>query len=141
MKRLLVFFHQFEDAVLTLLVGSMVVIACGQIILRNFFSLGFIWADPLIRHLVLWIGFWGAMIAAREGKHIQIDAILHFLPTKIRLLSGFFSFSFAAIICIILTYAASHFIVDEKAAGTHVFLDIPAWQVQLILPLAFAVLE
>lgn len=140
MTRLLNILHKLEDSVLVLLVCVMLLVACGQIVLRNLFSLGFIWADPLVRHLVLWTGFWGAMIATRQNKHIQIDAVLRFLPAKLRSLSLTFSLGFSAVICAILAYTACNFILDEKNAGTQIFLEIPTWQIQLILPLAFGVI-
>ena len=34
-----------EDAVLVVILTSMILLAAGQIVLRNFFDIGFIWGD------------------------------------------------------------------------------------------------
>ena len=64
-----------EQILLVILLSSMIVIAFFQIVLRNLFSTGLTWGDPLVRNLVLWIGFIGAALATREGKHINIDIV------------------------------------------------------------------
>ena len=46
-----------------------------QIFLRNVFTTGLAWGDLVLRNLVLWIGFIGATLATREGKHINIDIL------------------------------------------------------------------
>ena len=53
LSQLLRFIHLLEDTLLITLLVSMMVLASGQIILRNFFDQGFLWIDPLLRVLVL----------------------------------------------------------------------------------------
>ena len=55
--------HRVEDALLVILLSLMILLAATQILLRNFFDLGFVWADPLLRALVLWLGLIGATVA------------------------------------------------------------------------------
>ena len=54
---------------------SMILLSSGQIVLRNFFDIGIIWIDPLLRVLVLWTALVGATVASRENKHIRIDLL------------------------------------------------------------------
>ncbi|MCK5573045.1 MAG: TRAP transporter small permease subunit, partial [Bacteroidetes bacterium] len=71
-----------ETVLLVLFLGVMVVLAFAQVVMRNIFQTGFLWGDPLVRHLVLWVGFMGAAIAASDERHISIDAINKFLPIR-----------------------------------------------------------
>ena len=41
-----------ENASLVLLLGAMMLLAVGQIVLRLFFSFGFVWSDELIKLMV-----------------------------------------------------------------------------------------
>jgi len=66
--------HRVEDAALILALASMLVMALAQIVLRNFFDTGLLWAEPFLRILVLWVAMLGGMVATREGRHIAIDA-------------------------------------------------------------------
>ena len=68
-----------ERGVLVLLFSLMIVLAFAQVVLRNFFSVGLIWADPLLRNSVLWLGFIGASLATQQDKHIRIDLVGRFL--------------------------------------------------------------
>lgn len=133
--------HRLEETVLLLLMGSMIVLACSQIVLRNLFAITLLWAEPMIRHLVLWSGFIGALIATRADKHIKIDAAMRlFSPRQRDLLQGFTSL-FSAVICLLLTWVSIRFFLDERAFGGSAFLAIPTWQLQLIFPLTFGAMS
>ena len=83
--RLMAIINRIEDAFLVGLLAFMIGLAFTQIVLRNGFSGGIIWADGLIRILVLWIGLVGAMVASRNGNHINIDIITKYLPDRVLL--------------------------------------------------------
>ena len=133
--------HHLEETVLLLLMGTMIVLACSQILLRNLFAITLLWADPLIRHLVLWSGFIGALIATRADKHIKIDAAMRlFSPRQRNLLQGFTNL-FSAAICLLLTWISIRFLLGERSFGGSAFLAISTWQVQLIFPLTFSAMS
>ena len=67
--------HRAEDALLVLLLSAMIALASTQILLRNLFDSGFVWIDPLLRVLVLWLGLIGATVATRNNRHIRIDLL------------------------------------------------------------------
>ena len=55
--------------------GVMIVMAFSQVVLRNFFHTSIEWGDVFLRHMVLGIGFLGAVIAAGERRHLKIEFI------------------------------------------------------------------
>src|SRR5690606_12731212 len=57
--RLVHWLRALEDALLIVAFGSLVVLAGLQIVMRNIFESGFVWIDPLLRILVLWVGMLG----------------------------------------------------------------------------------
>ena len=59
---------RMEQVLVSILLTLMILMAFSQIVLRNFFDTGISWGDSLVRYLVVWVGFIGAAIAAREGK-------------------------------------------------------------------------
>jgi TRAP-type C4-dicarboxylate transport system permease small subunit len=129
-----------EEAFLCLLLLAMILLACVQIFLRTFYASGILWADPLLRYMVVWAGLFGAAVATKQSKHISIDIISHLVPEQfmpwLRVLLNFFS----AAVCIILTYAAVKFVRDEALFGGRSILDIPSWGLNIIYPLAFGVI-
>ena len=69
-----------ETAVLVTLFSSMMLLAVGQIVLREVFNTGFVWADELIKLMVLWLAMVGSVAATRDNRHIRIDALSHVFP-------------------------------------------------------------
>ena len=126
-----------EEAFLCLLLFAMILLACVQIFLRIFYASGFLWADPLLRYMVIWVGLFGASVATKQSKHISIDIISHLVPEKFKpWLLAFINF-FSAAVCMMLTYAAILFVRDEAFYGGRAILDIPSWQLNLAYPIAF----
>ena len=128
---------RIEEIFLCLLLTAMIILACLQIILRGIFSGGLLWADPVLRYLVLWTGMFGASAATRHGRHITIDIISYLIPAMPDpWLKAFINFFSASVSCV-LTYAAIIFVVNEAAFGGRELLGIPSWGWNLVFPLAF----
>ena len=132
--------HRIEDGFLTLLTFSLVLLAVGEILLRNLFGVTLLWGDPAIRHLVLWAGFVGAAVAARDGRHLRIDAVLRALPPRLRGWADGIGSLFACGICFLLCYLAVRFVNDERTFGAAGDLALPTWVLQLIFPVTFVIL-
>ena len=129
-----------EQALVVTFLGFMIFIAFLQIVLRNFFSTGLDLGDSLLRNLVLWIGFVGATLATKEGKHINIDLISRWLPPIGKNAVSLITHSFSFLVCCALTYATLKFIRNEAQMGQKTFLDIPAWIPVMILPMTFSLM-
>ena len=82
--RLLGFTSRIEDGLLVVMMAAMIVLALAQIVLRNLFSTGWVWADPLLRNLVLWVGLIGATAATREDRQITVDVLSRLLSERVR---------------------------------------------------------
>jgi C4-dicarboxylate transporter DctQ subunit len=132
---------RIEALAVTVLLSLMILIAFGQVILRNVFNEGILWGDIFIRQLVLWVGFLGASLAVRESKHISIDFLPHFLPKTWGKLIQFIVNLTAGIISGFLALAAYRFVQFEMEGSAILFLDIPVWIFQIILPYSFCVIS
>ena len=136
------FLNRLEELFLCLLLIAMIGLSCTQIILRDFFSTGFIWVDPLLRHMVIWAGLFGADIATRKKKHIAIDIISYLIPPQYEAWLLALIHLFSATVCIGLTYAAVVFIKNEAAfGGSREILGIPSWGMNLAFPVAFGLIS
>jgi TRAP-type C4-dicarboxylate transport system permease small subunit len=130
-----------EQTLVVSFLGFMILIAFLQIVLRNFFSTGLDWGDSLLRNLVLWIGFIGATLATREGKHINIDVLSRWLPSMGKNVVTLITHLFSFLVCCALTYATLKFIRNEIQMGQKTFLNIPAWIPEMILPVTFGLMS
>jgi TRAP-type C4-dicarboxylate transport system permease small subunit len=129
-----------EQTLMVTFLGFMILLAFLQIILRNFFSTGLDWADSLLRNLVLWIGFIGATLATKEGKHINLDVVSRGLPSLGKKAVALVTHLFSLMVCCGLTYAALKFIKNEVQMENMTFLNIPAWVPEMILPITFGLM-
>jgi TRAP-type C4-dicarboxylate transport system permease small subunit len=85
----------------------------GQVLARNFFGTGIPHADILSRYMVLYVAFFGAVLAVEGNKHIRIDVVAACMkPERIRLLQPPL-YLFSSIVCAIMTWAAIRFWYDD----------------------------
>ena len=129
-----------EQTLVSIFLSVMILIALLQIVLRNLFATGLTGGDPLVRNLVLWVGFIGAAIATREGKHISIDVVSQWVPSRRKVFLEVIIDVSSFIICGLLTFAAVKFIRNEALMGSVTFLGIRAWLPELILPITFGLM-
>ena len=129
-----------EEWLLISITIFMIILAFLQVVLRNVLDQGILWADPLLRHLVLWVGFIGASLATKDGKHISIDVFGRLLKGKWKEISAIIINAFACFITLYLAEAAWRFVMEEKEFGTMVFGETPAWYFQIIIPIGFALI-
>ncbi len=133
-------YNRVEEVLLVCLVVGMLALGFLQILFRNLISVGIVWIDPVVRHLVLWIALLGASIATRENRHISID-----------LLSGRVSSShysrlqgavqiFSAAVCFLLIHPAVRFVQNDYVAGKTLAFGIPLWLAQAIMPATMLVM-
>ena len=129
-----------EKFLVVVMLSIMILLAFLQIILRNVFSTGISWGDPLVRYLVLWVGFIGAGLASKEGKHITIEVFARWFSGHGSRYLKAIPHLVSALICALLTFAGWTFVQNEAQMGGTTFLEIPVWIPQLIIPVTFALM-
>jgi len=129
-----------ENTALVGLLSMMMLLGVGQIALREIFDSSITWADEFSRLTVLWLAMIAAIAAARENRHIRIDALSHLLPDSVIRFTRVLVDLFAAVVCGVLAWHAYRYLVQidfefkEKVLG-----DMPAWVAHSIVPFAFAI--
>jgi TRAP-type C4-dicarboxylate transport system permease small subunit len=129
-----------EEYFLGLLLLAMIGLTCLQIILRSVFGSGLLWADPLVRYLVLWSGLLGTALATARGKHIAIDLAAYLFPIKMQTGIQTLCHLFSSLVAAGLCWASWLFIHSEIEFGNPGLLGIPSWCWNLIFPLAFVLI-
>ena len=129
-----------ENALLVILLAAMVLLAAMQIVLRNFMGVSIAGSDQLLRLLVLWVGFMGAVTASREGKHIHVDVIVRWFPGRAKALARAITDLFTLAVCGVLAWESLRYLVRSREAGEIAFAAVPLWLAAAILPLAFGLI-
>ncbi|MBW2605353.1 MAG: TRAP transporter small permease subunit [Deltaproteobacteria bacterium] len=133
--------YRVEDSILVGLLLLMIVMAVLQVFLRNFFGTGIVWSDVLVRVLVLWVGLMGAMVASRQGNHINIDIMERYLSGRVKIVVKFVVGLFTAVICLVTAYYSLQFVQSEFIYGGESFAKVPIWLCESIIPFAFMVIS
>ena len=115
-------------------------VAVFQVISRNLFDAGFAVGDELVRMAVLWLTMVGSMVAAREKKHIRIDILERFLPMKAKRIVSQIVDLVTGSICLAVAYFSIEFIKWEMIDQTVGVGSIPAWILELIIPISALVM-
>ena len=139
-RRFFDFLGHVEITIIVLLVASLVVLGTIQIIMRNAMHSGLLWADPFMRHVVLYLGATGAMLASARINHITIDVVSRLTPARLKPLRRLAVYGATAIASYFLAIAAARLVIDERSFGDVAFLGIQTWVLQMILPVAFVVI-
>jgi len=129
-----------ENGLIALLTVALVVLAGAQIVARVAFDAGWGDLEATLRIMVLWLTLLGAMVAAREDKHLAIDAVSHYVRgTAARVLRAVAYFA-ATGVSLMLSWYSLQLVRGEFESGTMAFAAVPAWAAEAIMPLAFAVM-
>jgi TRAP-type C4-dicarboxylate transport system permease small subunit len=129
-----------ERAAIVVLLCSLLLLGLLQIILRNVFTSGLFWADEVLRHLVLWLGFLGASLATHEQRHLRMDVLARWMPEGAQSWLDLLLNLVAASGCAILAQAAWTFVRFERESGVVLSVGLAVWMVQSIVPLGFALM-
>lgn len=130
---------RIEDALAVAAILLMAVLPVLEIVLRAAFHTGIPGSTAVVQHLMLWVGFVGAMLAAREGRHLNVAAAAESLPPKARTVAGGLTAAVSAAVAASLAYASWQFVRSEMESPGRIGGAVPVWMAELVLPVAFAV--
>lgn len=102
----------------------------------------FLWLDDLSEQMVLWIALLGAGAATRDRKHIDIDILGQFLPSRGRLALRAVMELAAAVLCGVLVPVAVAFVREEAdlAPVAETFLEHCRNWLPVVIPLGLGLL-
>ena len=142
---------RFEGWLLIIFLSLMVSLTSLQVILRSIYihaHLGWAndlmgaldWSELFVRLLVLWVSFLGASLVTRENKHIKIDLLTHLMPATWSPYRELLLSVSGAVVSAFMIRASLFYIHTEMSFGGSVFLNVPTWVGQMIMPAGFSLI-
>jgi tripartite ATP-independent transporter DctM subunit len=128
-----------ETALVVVISTAMILLPVAEIVLRRRGS-GVPGGSVYVQHLTLWLGFLGALLATRAGKHLGL-ATTNLLPVgRPRTYALALGTMVAAATCVLLAYA-SYVVVQANRGSNDVLAgNIPEWWSQVIVPVTLALM-
>ncbi|MFI5177283.1 MAG: TRAP transporter large permease subunit [Vicinamibacterales bacterium] len=129
-----------ENLLATLALGGIMVLPLAEIVSRKLLGTGVPGSGPIAQNLTLWLGLFGAAIAAREGKLLTL-ATGEFLPKgPIGAAAHVISGGMGAAIATLLALGGAVLVKSDRAAGDLIAIGIPVWIADLALPVGFGLI-
>jgi TRAP-type C4-dicarboxylate transport system permease small subunit len=124
--------------------GCMVCAGFGQVIARNFFHVGIIWVEEMVKLSVLWIAFIGASLTTEYARHLRVDLLVQILSVKKKRVLDVICNLFIVIVCYTFLVASIRHIQYQQESTVQLLvalnaLGIKDWVVGLVIPYFFAV--
>jgi C4-dicarboxylate transporter, DctM subunit len=129
-----------EGLIASLALGGIMVLPLAEIFSRKFLGGGIPGSGPIAQNLTLWVGMFGAAIAAREGKLLTL-ATGEFLP-KGRLgdIAHIVSATIGVLVSTLFVLGGIALVRSDREAGDVIAVGIPTWVADLALPIGFALI-
>lgn len=128
---------RLEDALLVSAIAIGTLLTCTQVVLRFVFASGIDWSEEVTIYATVWATFVGAAAGLRLKSHLIVDALLIWAPpTMSRALTRaglVVTFLFG---CAFAWYSGWLVIRTQALGQLTPALQIPAWIVYLVMPLA-----
>lgn len=136
------FLVKIEKFLLIVTLITLLLFAFLQVVLRNVFDSGILWADVFNRLLVLWVGIFAATIAAKENRHLSLEVLTKFLPERAKPPVNFFVNLFVIVVTALLTYYSYLFFQDQLMfeADDLLFTGVPKAYFSIIFPIGFGLI-
>jgi len=143
-KRPSLFFRvldNLEDAVVTVLLSTMVVVVFLQVVFRFLVKASLPWSEELARYLMVWTVFIGASMGAKVGAHVGVEAFLQLLPMGARryvmAIGGLITFTF----CLVMVKLSLDVVQHISSTGqVSPAMLIPMYLPYLALPVGFCLM-
>lgn len=100
----------------------------------------FDWSESFVRILVLWLTFLGASLLTMDNKHIRIDILSGVLPPLLQPFRDFTLSIACMVVSVYMIKASADYVWMEWTFGGSLFLTVPIWIGQLIMPLGFSII-
>jgi TRAP-type C4-dicarboxylate transport system permease small subunit len=128
--------------VAALLLLAMVIIVTGDILLRNLFVKGFVWANEVSEYALYLITLLTAPWLLRRGQHVRLDLLLVALPKRGAWLLEAVGDAFGFIVCLIMIRYGAMMTYDAWRIGSITIKNLvfPEWWLLAPLPITFVLL-
>jgi C4-dicarboxylate transporter, DctQ subunit len=133
--------YLFEEWVAGVALLLMLLLVCGEIVLRDVFNTSNLWSEEVVRYLMIWSVYFGSAAAVARGAHLRIEMLINAVSPRVRRVLDIVATTWVLAFGVAMTWAGYLYVKDSFTLGfvsadSNLSLQI-GW-VQLIIPITFA---
>ena len=129
-----------ENALGAAVLALMVVLPVADLALRWTIETSVPGGTSFVQNLTLWVGFLGAMVAARDGRHLRLSTGTLLARWIGGHAVGLTVAALSVAVCLGLAWASYGFLISEMESPVRLGGWLPPWVFIAVLPVAFAVI-
>lgn len=130
--------REAEKLVCAILFLGMTLLGFANVVVRYGTSYSFAASEELLTNGFLLLTVFGAAVAARQGQHLAVTAVVDLLPRSLRLPLVVLSAALSVLLLLASAWLAWQSLATLYANGLRSYaLGIPAWYYQAAVPFAF----
>ncbi len=131
---------RFEDAIPVAALVLMAALPVTEALIRPFHPTGIPGSGAWVPHLVLWVGFLGAAVAARRGELLSLGVGTSTLPDAWRPPAVSFAGAVGVVVSFTMAWASVVLIRAEMEGGRELAFGIPLWIAEGVMPFGFVLI-
>lgn len=132
MKRLYDLVLRLAGYVVILLMTAMTLLVITAVIFRKA-GHSISWYDEFAGYILVWVTFWGAVIALERKRHIGFESLVELMPISIRKMVMSFVYSLLIFLNLILIKYGWR-LTTELSGETAITLPIPIGYINAVIP-------
>jgi len=132
-------FRGIEDGIGVVAILAMAILPVAEIAGHCVLGHGVPGSVTWIQHLTLWVAFGGAIVAARERRHLAL-ATTTFLSPAVRRYADLLASAVGCAVAAVLAWAAFHTVSNERQSVVELPGGMAIWAVYTIMPVGFALM-
>ena len=140
MKRLAAALRYLEQGILVATLGLAATLPLVDMIGRPLGGFHLVGTAEYVQQLTLWLAFVGGIAATSQSKHLTLSTAEFFGVGLWRDLSRLLSYSIAASVVGILSYASAKVVAANRLDVKMLTIGIPSWVSEIIMPVAMGVM-
>jgi tripartite ATP-independent transporter DctM subunit len=130
-----------ENLALTLVLLGMVALPLLEAVLRKTLHTGIVGVTLIVQHLGLLVAMMGGAIAARDCRLLALFTVKESVLTlRLRPAAHLVTGTVTTVVTALLAIAGMQFVLAEREAGGTLAYGVPAWTIEMALPLGFALI-
>jgi tripartite ATP-independent transporter DctM subunit len=119
---------------------TMAILPLAEVVARELFRTSIPGAIVTVRHLTLWVGFVGAMLAAREKRLLSFTGETTLLRERWGQWTGVVAGIASVGVTLVLMVASYRLMATERAFPRPILGPIQVWTTQVVMPVCFGVM-
>ena len=127
-----------ENGLAATALGLMALLPAIEPALRTLFAVGIPGTSGYVENLTLWVAYLGAMVASREGRHLDLSTGMFALSPRVKPAAKQFVAFLSTAVATGLFWASFQFVRSESAEPLRIGGWLPIAVAEAILPVAFA---